>query len=317
MSVPKTGLEMYQQRVIALYNQQLYTRLPSNAFTPLSKDWIRVFQDEAQLVKEVMASQDYSTRLAVLLGDSLSMWFPTALLPEGRFWLNQGISGDTTGGILKRLFALDGVEPDAIYILAGVNDLKLKTPPNVILTNYQRILQELQQKHPNSRIVIQSLFPTSLPSPILSFTIPNAQILQLNQDLKLLAEQSNVSYLDLNPRFSDNSGNLRSELTTDGLHLTPAGYQVWQFALNQSESRLTKGRDEKYQKWLQSSPEFTLNGKSYRWVSYTVKPGDTLKTITLQTLGTDEFDYCDLIAIRNQLSSESVQNYQSLEIPTL
>lgn len=315
MSVPKTGLEMYRQRVIALYNKQLYTRLPEPAFTPLSKDWIRVFQDEAQLVKQVIASQDYSSRLAVLLGDSLSMWFPNTLLPEGRFWLNQGISGDTTGGILKRLFALDAVEPDAIYILAGVNDLKLKTPVNVILTNYQRICQELQQKHPNSRIVIQSLFPTSLPSQFLSFTVPNAKILQLNQDLKILAEQSNIIYLDFYSRFTDNSGNLRSELTTDGLHLTPAGYQVWQFALNQSESRLTKGRDEKYQKWLQSSPEFTLNGKSYRWVSYKVKPGETLKTIALQVFGTDKFDYCDLIAIRNQLISESLRDDQTLEIP--
>jgi lysophospholipase L1-like esterase len=317
MSVPKTGLEMYQQRLVALYNKQIYTRLPSNPFTPLSKDWIQIFQEEAQLIKAVITSQSHSTRLAVLLGDSLSMWFPTALLPEGRFWLNQGISGDTTGGILKRLSALDGVEPDAIYILAGINDLKLKTPIHVILKNYQRILQELKEKHPTSQLFIQSLFPTSLPSDILSFTIPNAQILQLNQELKLLAQQSNVTYLDFHSRFSDNLGNLGSELTTDGLHLTPAGYQVWQFALIQTESRYTKGRDENYQKWLQSSPEFKLNGKSYRWISYNLQPGDTLKTITLKAFGRNEFDYCDLIAIRNQLISESLQDYQNLEIPTL
>ncbi|EAW35629.1 GDSL-type esterase/lipase family protein [Lyngbya sp. PCC 8106] len=317
MSAPKTGLEMYQQRLVALYNKQIYTRLPTPAFTPLSKDWIQVFQEEAQLIKAVIASQSNSTRLAVLLGDSLSMWFPTALLPEGIFWLNQGISGDTTGGILKRLFALDAVEPHAIYILAGINDLKLKTPVHVILKNYQRILQELQEKHPTSQLFVQSLFPTSLPSQFLSFTIPNSQINQFNLELKQLAQQENTNYLDFHPRFANPSGNLDSKLTTDGLHLTPEGYQVWQFALTQTESRYTKGRDENYQKWLQSSPEFKLNGKSYRWSSYKVQPGETLKTITLKVFGTDEFDYCDLIAIRNQLISESLQDYQNLEIPTV
>jgi lysophospholipase L1-like esterase len=317
MSVPKTGLEMFQQRLVALYNKQIYTRLPTPAFTPLSRDWIQIFHDEAQLMKQVIASQSNSTRLGVLLGDSLSMWFPASLLPEGRFWLNQGISGDTTGGICKRLFALDAVKPDAIYILAGINDLKLKTPLKIIITNYRRILQDLQQKHPNCQLFVQSLFPTALPSKFLSFTIPNSQILQLNQELKILAQQQGVIYLDFHSRFSDHSGNLQSKFTTDGLHLSSVGYQVWQFALSQSESRLAKKRDEKYQKWLLSSPEFKLNGKSYRWIFYSVKPGDTLKTIALEVFGTDEFDYCDLIAIRNQLISESVQDYQRLEIPVI
>jgi hypothetical protein len=193
----------------------------------------------------------------------------------------------------------------------------LKTPLKIILANYRRILQDLQQKHPNSQLFVQSLFPTLLPSQFLSFTIPNSQIIQLNQELKILAQQQGVIYLDFHSRFSDHSGNLQSKFTTDGLHLSPVGYQVWQFALSQSESRLAKKRDEKYQKWLLSSPEFKLNGKSYRWISYSVKPGDTLKTIALQVFGTDEFDYCDLIAIRNQLISESVQDYQRLEIPVI
>ncbi|MBS9383088.1 MAG: hypothetical protein HEQ24_02180 [Dolichospermum sp. BR01] len=38
--------------------------------------------------------------------------------------------------------------------------------------------------------------------------------------------------------FTDINGNLRSELTTDGLHLSLAGYQVWQFALEQIEYRV-------------------------------------------------------------------------------
>ena len=38
-------------------------------------------------------------------------------------------------------------------------------------------------------------------------------------------------YLNLHPLFTDQQGNLRSNFTTDGLHLSPPGYLVWRTAL--------------------------------------------------------------------------------------
>ncbi|HAN75602.1 MAG TPA: lysophospholipase, partial [Planktothrix sp. UBA8402] len=199
----------------------------------------------------------------------------------------------------------------------GINDLKRQVPVAEILKNYQKIIDYLQYNYPDSRILVQSIFPTQLPTEILTFSIPNSLIKQLNQNLAQQVNDQGSIYLDFYQRFTNTQGNLRSELTTDGLHLSLEGYKVWQFALKQTESRLSKNRDHNYQKWLQESAGFPLDGQSYSWVSYQVKPGDTLEKITLKALGQEDFDYCDLIAIRNNLISDIRPIDDQIEIPQL
>jgi lysophospholipase L1-like esterase len=51
-------------------------------------------------------------------------------------------------------------------------------------------------------------------------------ILWLNDEIRKFAAK-NVTVIDLYPNFTDQDKHLRAELTKDGLHLIPAGYQVW------------------------------------------------------------------------------------------
>jgi lysophospholipase L1-like esterase len=315
--IPKTGIAMYQKRLFALHKSQIYTNLDDEIDQPNYQDWLDILNQESDLIQDKIAKKSDSSRLNILLGDSLSMWFPNSLLPSEALWLNQGISGDTTSGILKRLDIFAKNNPNNIYILAGINDLKRQVPVTEILKNYQKILDYLQKNYPETQILVQSIFPTQLPTETLNFSIPNSLIKELNQKLAQQVNDQGSIYLDFHQRFTNTQGNIRSELTTDGLHLSPEGYKVWQFALKQTESRLSKNRDHNYQKWLQKSSELPLNGQSYRWVSYKVKPGDTLEKITLKTLGQQDFDYCDLISIRNNLISEVLPPDQSIEIPQL
>ncbi|VXD17867.1 Lipolytic enzyme, G-D-S-L [Planktothrix serta PCC 8927] len=315
--IPKTGIEMYQKRLFALYKNQIYTHLESEIDQPNYQDWLDILKQESDLIQYKIAKKSDSSPLNILLGDSLSMWFPNSLLPSGTLWLNQGISGDTTSGILKRLDIFAKNNPNNIYILAGINDLKNKVPIVEILKNYQKILNYIQQHYPDTQILVQSVFPTQLPTKTLTFSIQNSLIRELNQNLAQQVQNQGSLYLDFHQRFTNTPGNIRSELTTDGLHLSLEGYKVWQFALKQTESRLTNNRDDNYQKWLQKSSGFPLDGQSYNWVSYKVQPGDTLEKIALKTLGRDDFDYCDLIAIRNNLTSEMLLINDVIEIPQL
>jgi lysophospholipase L1-like esterase len=90
--------------------------------------------------------------------------------------------------------------------------------------------------HPQAQIVLQSILPhagdraTGQNKDRLK-AISNDHIRELNQELKAIAEESGVHFLDLHPLFTDAQGNLRPELTTDGLHLSPQGYLVWRSAL--------------------------------------------------------------------------------------
>ena len=82
------------------------------------QDWIGILGREAK----AKASQQ-PQNLSIIAGDSLSRWFPDHLLPQERIWLNQGISGETSSGLLKRLSLFDQTQPGIIFVMIGVNDL--------------------------------------------------------------------------------------------------------------------------------------------------------------------------------------------------
>jgi lysophospholipase L1-like esterase len=94
----------------------------------------------------------------------------------------------------------------------------------------------LRQNHPESQIVVQSILPTRLSA------IGSDRTRRLNQQVAVMAQQEGIGYLNLQPLFSDTDGQLRQDLTTDGIHLTHLGYEVWQGALNYAESVLAANR---------------------------------------------------------------------------
>ena len=234
-----SGFQLYYQRLAALRAGHIYTRVVDDNLQQLKyssrkrqltyQDWKKLLAMEAQ----AMTRGQGGNNLSILVGDSLSLWFPAERLPTGKLWLNQGISGDTSTGILKRLSAFSATKPDVIYIMAGINDLRKGVKDDAILNNHRRMIRNLQRSHPNSLIIVQSILPTRLPN------LPNRRIKNINQQLAQIAKQEGVSYLDLHIWFADFDGKLRQDLTTDGLHLSENGYALWQSVLQRVESKLS------------------------------------------------------------------------------
>ncbi|MEO1763972.1 MAG: SGNH/GDSL hydrolase family protein, partial [Cyanobacteria bacterium J06629_18] len=233
-----SGSQLYHKRLAALKAGHIYTRLAHDKRQSLLvtvrkpkltyQDWKKLLALEAR----AMTRGQGNNRLSIMLGDSLSLWFPTKGLPSGKLWLNQGISGDTSTGILRRLSAFSSTKPEAIYIMAGVNDLRKGTSDKVILSNHRRIVRRLKTAHPYSHIIIQSILPTRRPK------ISNIRIRKLNTQLARIAKEEGVNYVNIHKWFTDFKGELRQELTTDGLHLSLDGYEVWQSAIEQIEKKL-------------------------------------------------------------------------------
>ncbi len=193
--------------------------------------WIDILKQEAKV-----AALEHPQHLTILAGDSLSLWFPNDLLPPERTWLNQGISGETSSGLWSRLKLFDQTQPEAIFVMIGINDLIRGVKDNVILENQRRIMTYLRHVHPHSQIVVQSILPHSGEQSTWErrdrlLAVSNSRIRQLNRQLQAIAQAQGVNYLDLHALFTDAQGNLRSELTTDGLHLNPQGYLVWRSAI--------------------------------------------------------------------------------------
>jgi len=235
---PRSGSQLYQQRLEALRQGKTYTRLPTDSFLEVwanasqavtYEQWTALMKREAA----AMLKGQGNNRLTVIIGDSISQWLPSELLLSDRFYLNQGISGDTTGGILQRLSVLDQVSPDTIYVMAGVNDLRNGKTNEEILANLQKIMQQLRQTHPQAQVIINSVLPTRL------VAVPSDRTSFLNQQIAHLAEQEGVRYLELTSAFTESDGTLRREFTTDGLHLNPQGYAVWTSALRSLDAVTT------------------------------------------------------------------------------
>src|SRR6185503_11025416 len=75
---------------------------------------------------------------------------------------NRGISGDTSRGVLLRLaddvLALD---PAAVVLLIGTNDLEEGAAPEVVAGNLKLILAALERHEPRMPIVLCQVFPSS------------------------------------------------------------------------------------------------------------------------------------------------------------
>lgn len=195
------------------------------------QQWVTQLGREAEAL-----AMNRPSKLTVLVGDSLSMWFPTKLLPIDRIWLNQGISGETSVGLLKRLQIFDRTQPDAVFVMIGINDLLKGASDEGILDNQRQIIRDLRWAHPKAQIVIQSILPhggeqSTWENRDRLLAISNSRIREINQRLKEIAGTENALYLDLYPMFTDAEGNLQIELSTDGLHLNDRGYLVWRSAL--------------------------------------------------------------------------------------
>jgi lysophospholipase L1-like esterase len=184
-------------------------------------DWFRKLWNDR---RSAWASRVEKDRHAiVLLGDSItqgwgedfSAWFP------GLKIANRGISGDTSRGVLIRLqedvLALD---PQAVVLLIGTNDLEEKADPETIVANLKLILDALGHDHPKMPIVLCKVFPSSA-----SKSRPVEKIKKLNQ---LYAAEvkgnAQVTLIETWVLFADSHGDAIASEFPDLLHPNMAGY---------------------------------------------------------------------------------------------
>ena len=227
---PVDGSQLYQFRTATLQAGSLYTQVAPQQYrdqwqraldTPTYDQWQALLAQEA----ETMARIQWQRSLTVVVGDSLALWLPLDELPPSQLWLNQSISGETTAQMLQRLHYFAATRPRAIHIMAGINDLKNGATEADVVDNFYQIITRLKQQHPQARLVVYSILPTRLRE------LPSDRIQSVNRQLATLAEGQGATFVDLHPSFSDGQGQLRPELTTDGLHLSAQGYTLWRAAL--------------------------------------------------------------------------------------
>lgn len=160
----------------------------------------------------------------VMLGNSLTQSCEWSELLGNPKIVNRGISGDMTGGVLLRLNEITQYRPSKIFLMIGINDLSVHSIEK-ILKNYEAIVGEILAKTPTTKLYLQSILPVS--NQIRNSGKSNADIVFLNEKIKIIAKEYNSTYIDLHSKFIDQEGNLMSNLTQDGIHLDAEGYLIW------------------------------------------------------------------------------------------
>jgi len=172
---------------------------------------------------------DMTNKKILLLGDSITASFDTKkLLPKFNI-INKGLSGNQSTHLLKRFNRdLLSSNPDMLFVLIGTNDIAQGFTDSEIILNIRNILEIGSEKIQTKNIFITSILPTRKNEPR-----PNERIRDLNNKIKILAEELNVKYLNLYPLFADDLGALGADLTDDGLHLNENAYEIWANFLRQ------------------------------------------------------------------------------------
>ena len=189
---------------------------------------------------EPCLAESWDSMKLVCLGDSLTHGYKVKQLET---WpslvrqalnievVNKGINGDTTGGMLARLYAdVIVVQPSHVVIMGGGNDFIWGVPITVVEANLAAMVQQA---------VHHSIIPMfGVPIPIAvskakkywpfvnNFTEVNKSLEELRTWIFSFAKSFSVTVVDFYQCFVDEQNAVLPALYCDGLHPTPTGNEL-------------------------------------------------------------------------------------------
>lgn len=201
------------------------------AQNPPKKDWAKYEKYAAanERLLEAMASDPEAAPKVVFMGNSITeLWFkhrPSFF--EENDYAARGISGQTTYQMLAR-FQRDVVDlhPEAVVILAGINDIAENSGPISIDNIVGNIKSMCDIAWANG---IQPILCSVLPCDYLSWRkdlTPAQDVVDLNTKILALAQSEGIAYVDYYTALDNGQGGLGPEHSGDRCHPNEAGYQI-------------------------------------------------------------------------------------------
>lgn len=134
---------------------------------------------------------------------------------------------DVSGVGKARAFdQLASMEFGKVYIMLGMNELGW-VYESVFKDDYGKIIDKIREINPDAVIYIQSIIPVSKWKDSSNDVFTNANVERLNAQLRDLADEKEVHYVDVAEGLMDSEGYLPYEATGDGVHLTPEYCVKW------------------------------------------------------------------------------------------
>ena len=197
----------------------------------LLENWLLKEQEKIQTKYRELNQISVIEPDIIFIGDSIIEYYPLQeLLGTSKTIVNRGIRGYQTGLLRENLDAhLYGDAVDQIVLLIGTNDIGKDVPMNEALNNLESVIQSISRDYPLSQIKLVSILPVHQGEEYKQtvYIRTNEKIMAWNQAYQDLASAyMQVEFVPIFENLLDQEGQLKADYSTDGLHLSVAGYQA-------------------------------------------------------------------------------------------
>lgn len=176
----------------------------------------------------------------ICLGDSLTygfgvrrskVWTKLAQDKLGIEIINEGISGDTSGGMLSRFYsAVCAKSPEAVFIMGGVNDLIVGADLGTVKSNIMSMSHQSIARYIDPIIGI----PTKIDlenirqdwAEFSDFGRVAEEIDKYHHWIINFCNTFNIKYIDFYSEFEKRTEAKTGELYVDGLHFNEQGNEI-------------------------------------------------------------------------------------------
>lgn len=114
--------------------------------------------------------------------------------------------------------ALDGKEYKKVYISFGINELGW-TNLDIFIERYQALIKAVEEKQPKAEIVVYGILPVTKKKSDKDKVFNMKNVKKFNKRIKKMAEEMEITYVDLSDAVKNEKGFLPDEVTPDGIHM--------------------------------------------------------------------------------------------------
>ena len=204
---------------------------------------LSTLQAQAQHV-EYRSTAHYNKRVAQFereggIDENTIVMMGNSLTENGKDWagrlgvpqvVNRGIIGDNTVGMTERLCQITPHRPKAIFLMAGINDMVNDNPAIEVAGRVINLIETIRQQAPTTKLFVESLLPINESNGRWRTLAGRTDDIPLtNMYIRAYCESNGITFVDIFHQMTyPNSNVLREELSADGLHITEAGYRIWE-----------------------------------------------------------------------------------------
>ena len=197
----------------------------------LLENWLLKEQEKIQTKYRELNQISVIDPDIIFIGDSIIEYYPLQeLLGTSKTIVNRGIRGYQTRLLLDNLDAhLYGDAVDQIVLLIGTNDIGKEVELEQTLHNLEAVIQSIVRDFSLTQIKLLSILPVNEGTEYQQtvYIRTNEKIKAWNQAYQNLASAyMQVEFVPVFENLLDQKGQLKSDFTTDGLHLSVSGYQA-------------------------------------------------------------------------------------------